>query len=114
DPVAMITGWCLYDLGRPELAAEVLDREMAQVPAHALRTRARYRTHQARAHATAGEIEHACTLDSRLLADAAAIRPATIAADLRHLARTLARHPRNPSVQALAPDLSAALNIMTP
>ncbi len=114
DTVAMITGWCLLDLGRPEQAAEVMDREMAQVPAYALRTNARYGTRRARAHVTAGNVDHACELASRVLPDALTVSSATIAADLRQLARTLARYPRNPAVQALTPDLSTALKIVTP
>jgi hypothetical protein len=51
DPVAMITGWCLYDLGRPGQAAEVLDREITRVPVHALRAHTRYGLRRALAHA---------------------------------------------------------------
>ncbi|MEX5637849.1 transcriptional regulator [Parafrankia sp. FMc2] len=114
DSVGMITGWCLLDLGRPARAADVLDAQMRQVPAEAARTRARYGTRQARAHATAGDIEHACELARWVLPDVLAVSSATIAADLRELLRTLRRHPQNASVQELAPILTAALTVVTP
>ncbi|MFF4985752.1 helix-turn-helix domain-containing protein [Streptosporangium saharense] len=111
DPAGMITGWCLYDLGRPGEAAEVMDEQMAQVPAHAVRTQVRYGVRRALAHAAAGEIDHACDLVTRLLGSAVTVSSATITADLRALARTLARHTRNASVRALAPELNMALQI---
>jgi transcriptional regulator with XRE-family HTH domain len=113
DPVEMIRGWCLYDLGWPGQAADVLDRQMAQVPAHAARTRARYGIRSARAHAAAGEIDHACQLVDQLLGTITTVSSATIIADLSQLARTLARHPRNPSVRALTPELGVTLNPAT-
>ncbi|MDB1086566.1 helix-turn-helix transcriptional regulator [Streptomyces sp. ACA25] len=114
DPVGMITGWCLYDLGRPQEAAEVLDRQLAQVPSHALRTQVRYGVRRALAHAAAGEIDHACELAGRLIDSATAVSSATIAADLRRLARILSRHPGNPAVRALAPRLSTSLPLTLP
>ncbi|MCM3886290.1 helix-turn-helix transcriptional regulator [Frankia sp. R82] len=114
DPAQMVTGWCLHDLGRPGQATEVLDRELAQVPAHALRTRARYGIRQARAHANAGDIDHACALAADLLGAAATVRSATIAADLRQLAATLNRHSRHQAVRELAPELGTALSLITP
>ncbi|WP_196454065.1 helix-turn-helix transcriptional regulator [Planomonospora sp. ID82291] len=114
DPVAMITGWCLYDLGRPKEAAEAMDRQLALIPPRALRTRVRYGVRSALAHAAAGEIDHACRLTGRLLDAAVTVSSATIAADLRGLARILARHPRSPSVRDLAPELGTALQIVTP
>ncbi|GII90983.1 helix-turn-helix domain-containing protein [Sinosporangium siamense] len=109
DPVAMISGWCLYDLGRPREAADMLDRQMAQVPSGALRTQVRYGVRRALAYASAGEIEHACDLTSRLLDSALSVRSATIAADLRKLARILARHPRNQAARRLIPEFTAVL-----
>ncbi|WP_307795684.1 helix-turn-helix transcriptional regulator [Actinacidiphila acididurans] len=113
DPVAMITGWCLYDLGRPLAAAETMDRQMAQVPGHALRTQVRYGIRRALAYGTAGEIEHACELTRPLLAAVTTVRSATVAADLRQLARVFARHPRNRAVRELAPEFGASLSTPT-
>ncbi|WP_063734755.1 helix-turn-helix domain-containing protein [Streptomyces sp. RTd22] len=109
DPVAMVTGWCLLDLGRPREAAEIIDRQMAQVPPEALRTRARYGMRRALAHAVAGDIDHACELAQELLGTAVTVASATITADVRRLAHTLARHPKNASVRALTPQLTASL-----
>lgn len=114
DPAAMITGWCLHDLGRSREAAELIDAQMGQVPPHALRTRVRYGVRRALAHAMAGEIDHACRLSADLLYDARAVGSATVALDLRRLARTLSRHTRNPSVRAITPDLSTTIHMALP
>jgi hypothetical protein len=109
DPAEMVRGWCLYDLGRPRLAAEVLDQQMSQVPQRALRTRVRYGVRRALAHAAAGDVDHACHLTGELLDSAITLGSATVATDLRKLARTLSRHPRNASVRDVAPKLGTAL-----
>lgn len=110
DPVSMITGWCLYDLGHPEQAAEVLDREITRVPSRALRSRTRYGVRQAMAHAAAGEVEHACEITESLLGGAEAVGSATIRTDVRRLARTLSRFRATRSVRELSPRLAAALH----
>ncbi|MFD8048956.1 helix-turn-helix domain-containing protein [Streptomyces chartreusis] len=109
DPVSMITGWCLVDLGRPRAAAEILDRECARLPVDAWRTQVRYGIRRALAHARAGEIDHACELTEQLLPLATTVSSATIATDLRRLSRTLSRHPRNRSYLAVSPRLAAVL-----
>ncbi|WP_371779151.1 helix-turn-helix domain-containing protein [Streptosporangium subroseum] len=114
DPVGMITGWCLHDLGRPQAAAETIGRQIALVPPQALRTNVRYGMRHALAHAVAGEIEHACHLAGQLLGSAMAVSSATIAQDMRALARTLARHPKNPAVRELTPELGWALQAVSP
>ncbi|MFE2721924.1 multiprotein-bridging factor 1 family protein [Kitasatospora sp. NPDC059327] len=110
DPAAMVTGWCLHDLGRPAQAAEVLDREYPRIPAHAVRSRARYGLRRALAHAATGEIEHACALASELLPLVPALRSATISTDVQRLARELARFRANRAVLDLQPALAAALH----
>jgi hypothetical protein len=62
DPVGMVTGWCLVDLGRPREASEELDRQLALVGEDAVRTKVRYGVRRALAYAGAGEIDHACAL----------------------------------------------------
>ncbi|MPY50243.1 helix-turn-helix transcriptional regulator [Streptomyces acidicola] len=109
DPVSMITGWCLLDLGRPAQAAAVLDQQCARLSAGAFRTRARYGARRALAHAIAGEIDHACELTADLLATTASVGSATIATDLRRLSRALCRHASRPACRAIAPQLTAAL-----
>ncbi|MEV0176265.1 helix-turn-helix transcriptional regulator [Streptomyces sp. NPDC050803] len=109
DPVSMVTGWCLVDLGRPREAADILDAQCARLPAHALRNQARYGVRRALAHARAGEIEHACELTGHLLRHTACVGSETVATDLRRLARVLGRHPRQPAYRAVAAPLTAAL-----
>ncbi|MFF5568899.1 helix-turn-helix domain-containing protein [Streptomyces sp. NPDC012623] len=109
DVVSMFTGWCLYDLGRPREAADVLDREHVRVPDHALRTRARYGIRRALAHAAAGDIDHACRLAHEALPGVRQTHSATILTDLKRLGHTLRRYPTHPAVREISPDLSSAL-----
>lgn len=110
DPVSMVAGWCLHDLGRARAAGEVLDREVEALPEQALRSRARYGIRRALSHATAGEIEHACALTADALPIVDAVSSATVLNDLRKLSQLLARHHRVPAVQALQPALIASLH----
>jgi hypothetical protein len=109
DPAAMTTGWCLHDLGRPKAAAEILDRECRRLPAHALRTRARYGFRRSLAHAASGEIEHACAIAGELLSILPAVPSATVSSDVRRLARELTRFRGNRRVHDLQPALARAL-----
>lgn len=111
DPAAMVAGWCLHDLGRPREAAAILDQEILGVPAHALRSQARYGVRRALAHAAAGNLEHACALTSDLLRVVDTVDSATIATDLRRLTHTLARFRTAPSVRQLQPRLTASLHL---
>ncbi|TMR37410.1 helix-turn-helix domain-containing protein [Actinomadura geliboluensis] len=113
DPAEMVRGWCLYDLGRPRAAAQIIETQLAQVPEQAVRTQVRFGLRRALAHAADGEIDHACRLTQELLPRATTIGSATVATDLRALARTLSRHPKNRSVRALAPELGTALGTTT-
>ncbi|MQS08641.1 helix-turn-helix domain-containing protein [Streptomyces alkaliphilus] len=105
DIVGVVTGWCLVDLGRPDEAARVLDRQVARVPARALRARTRFGVRRALAHAMAGEIDHAARLTGELLDDIEAVNSATVTTDVRRLARVLTRHERRPEVRGVAPRL---------
>ncbi|MBB5156423.1 helix-turn-helix domain-containing protein [Saccharopolyspora phatthalungensis] len=113
DPVAMVAGWCLHDLGRARDATAILDREIQRVPPHALRSQARYGVRRALAHAAAGEIDHACTLLGQVLGVVDTVSSATIATDLRRLARVLSRYHTASSVRALQPRLVASLHNLT-
>jgi transcriptional regulator with XRE-family HTH domain len=109
DPVAMVTGWCLYELGRPKEASEILDGEVARLRPQAVRSRARYGARQALAHAAAGRIEHACALTGQLLTITDVVSSATITTDLRRLARVLSRWHRHAPVREVYPALTASL-----
>jgi transcriptional regulator with XRE-family HTH domain len=113
DPAEMIRGWCLYDLGRPRDAAQIIDRQLATIPQGATRAQARYGVRRALAYAAAGDIDHACRLTSGLLDDLMRIRSATITADLRALTRTLGRYQKNPAVRDLSPRFGTALHAAT-
>ncbi|MGW0516121.1 helix-turn-helix domain-containing protein [Crossiella sp. NPDC003009] len=109
DPVAVATGWCLYDLGRPAEAAEVLDRELTRIPSSAVRSRARFGVRLCLAYAASGELEQACRLARPLLSQIAQIGSATVLTDLRRLATLVRRWHAHPEVRALEPDLTIAL-----
>ncbi|TDP89636.1 helix-turn-helix domain-containing protein [Labedaea rhizosphaerae] len=110
DPVAVVSGWCLYDLGRPREAAAVLDTEVPRIPSSAVRARTRFGARHALAHAASGEVEHACLLTRQIINNLAFVQSATILTDLRKLAKALRRWPKNPHVRALDPALTAALS----
>jgi transcriptional regulator with XRE-family HTH domain len=114
DSVAMVTGWCLVDLGRPGEAAEELDRQLALVSPDAVRTQVRYGVRRALAYAADGEVDHACAVTEPLLDGLATVRSATITIDLRRLARLLARHPTLPSLRRLTPRLGTLTRPTTP
>ncbi|SBT94226.1 Helix-turn-helix domain-containing protein [Streptomyces sp. DI166] len=109
DPAAMSTGWCLYDLGRPEAAAATLDRECRRLPPHALRTRTRYGFRRSLAHAASGEVEHACAIAQDLLDVMPAVPSATVNSDIRRLARELSRFRSSRAVRDLQPGLARVL-----
>jgi hypothetical protein len=109
DPAEMVRGWCLYDLGLPLTAAEVIDQQMQSIPDWALRSQVRYGARRALAYASAGEVDHACQLTVGLLDAGAQLGSATIVKDLRSLARTLQRHPKNQAVRAIVPKLWTSL-----
>ncbi|WP_370947134.1 helix-turn-helix domain-containing protein [Amycolatopsis sp. cg5] len=106
---AMVAGWCLHDLGRPQQAGDLLDQQLNAIPDSARRTHARFGARRALAYASAGEVEHACTLAHRVLDSAEVVDSATIRVDLRRLTRTLARWHSHQPVRDLYPRLNAAL-----
>ncbi|CAM4077810.1 helix-turn-helix transcriptional regulator [Kibdelosporangium persicum] len=106
---AMVTGWCLHDLGRSEQAGEVLDRQLSLVPDSARRVHARFGARRALAYATAGEVDHAVTLTHQVLNTAEVVDSATIRVDLRRLARSFARYQTHQPVRELFPRLNETL-----
>ncbi|MEV4311257.1 helix-turn-helix transcriptional regulator [Actinocrispum sp. NPDC049592] len=104
----LVTAWCLYDLGRPGQAAELLDTNLT--PAMGRRAHTRFGARRALAHAAAGEIDQACVLAEDVLDSAELVDSATIRFDLRRLARTLARWSSHKPVRELQPRLTSALH----
>jgi transcriptional regulator with XRE-family HTH domain len=109
DPAAMMSGWCLYDLGQPREAAEILSHEVSRLPLAAARARARYATRCAMAHAAAGDIDIACQVTRDLLPLARDVGSATINSEFRRLGRLLNRWPAYRDVRELQPDINAML-----
>nr|WP_236646932.1 hypothetical protein [Micromonospora acroterricola] len=112
DPVAFATGWCLFDLGHPRDAAEILSAELTRLPASAMRTRARYGARLALAHAQAGDIDQACAVADPVVSDMRLLDSATVRYDLRHLSRILRRWRSQPAVRELMPSLARALQVV--
>ncbi len=107
---ALVTAWCLHDLGRPGEAAELLDREVPRIPASARRPAARFGARQALAHAAMGNIERACAVTDHVLDLAEQVDSATVRLDLRRLSRTLARWQRRPQVGEVRGRLARAVH----
>jgi transcriptional regulator with XRE-family HTH domain len=110
DPVAMVTGWCLYDLGRPRRAVELLRSELASVPDFAYRTRARIGVRYALALLAAGELEYGCVVVGGILDVLTQADSATTRVDLRRLAQELNRQSSHRSVRELMPRMTVALS----
>lgn len=110
DLDAVVTAWCLHDLGRSGEAAEILDREVPLIAGRALRARVRYGVRQALAHAADGEIDRACELSGALLDTIDVVDSATVRVDLRRLAHTLIRWHTHAPVRDIYPRLTAALH----
>ncbi|MEU7578531.1 helix-turn-helix transcriptional regulator [Streptomyces sp. NPDC041068] len=110
DPVSMVTGWCLHDLGRHREAAELLDRECLHIPRHAVRTRIRYGFRRALAHSASGEIERSCEVARELLTFVDLAPSATVRADVRQLDRELGRSRSHSAVRELRPALAHAMS----
>ncbi|GAA2670769.1 MULTISPECIES: helix-turn-helix domain-containing protein [Actinosynnema] len=109
DLDAVVTGWCLYDLGRPAEAAELLERGLAGASPEARRARALYGVRLALAHEAAGDLDrmHEVALDS--LETARALGSATVRSQLRNLAWMVQRrHSHRPS-RDLHVEITAAL-----
>jgi transcriptional regulator with XRE-family HTH domain len=109
DPAAMISGWCLCDLGQPLRAAEILSREIGRISPSASRARARYGTRCALAYAMAGEIDAACQVTRDLLPEVRDVGSATIHIEFRRLARALNRWPAHPGIRELQPTINSVL-----
>ncbi len=110
DPGRFVTGWCMYDLGHPDAAAEVLTGELDRLPGQAFRLRARYAARLALALASVRQIDEACAAVAPVLDRASLIDSATVRYDLRQLARNLNRWRTDETVRRTMPSLVAALH----
>lgn len=101
DSTVMVLGWCLFDLGRPAEAAELLEREIPKFAPGAVRARARTATRLALAHVTNLELERTEEIAGWLVDDLRRVDSATIRQDVRRVARALARWPSDRRARAL-------------
>lgn len=101
----MWTAWCLLDLGEPARAARLLDEEVGRIPPACSRPATSFGLRRALAHATAGEVDHACELTVPLLDNFSLLDSTLNRRDLLALARTLRRWRSH----AQARELSAQL-----
>jgi hypothetical protein len=109
DPTMMARGWCLFDLGKPAEAAEVLETGIGGFAAGANRARARYAVRTALAQAAADEVERACEIVEWLADDLRQIDSATVRHDVRLLHRELRRRSGQSRVRDLLPVLADLL-----
>ncbi|MET8762563.1 helix-turn-helix transcriptional regulator [Lentzea sp. NPDC004782] len=109
EPLELARGWALCDLGLNTEAVTVLDRQLARVPVTSRRTRARYGTRRALAHALSGEVDESCRTFAAMIDDVAHVDSATIRTDLRQLAKTLGRWHNHGAVREISPDLKRLL-----
>jgi transcriptional regulator with XRE-family HTH domain len=109
DPVPVVTGWCLLDLGRPTQSAEILDKVIATIPRTANRSLARFGARRALAYSAAQDVDHACALTADVLDIAELVDSATIRIELRSLRRSLSRWSSYQPVQEIMPRLADAL-----
>jgi hypothetical protein len=107
--IGYIVGWCLHDLGRSRKAGEVLDQDIVLIPEGHRRAALRYAARRVLAHATAGEVDHACVLAHELLDTSELVDSAMTRLELRRIMQTLRRWPDHGSVRELRPRLVATL-----
>lgn len=110
DPVSIATGWCLFDLGRPADAADVLRRELLRIPVSAVRTQSRFGARLALALAGSAAPDEACAAAHTVLDLCTPLDSATIATDLRSLSRALSRWHGRSDVREVRNRLNVALH----
>jgi DNA-binding XRE family transcriptional regulator len=106
----IILGWCLYELGQPGRAAEILDDCVTRFATQSRRARVKFAVRAALAYTVADELERAVELTTSLLDNVRAVDSATIRHDLRGLTKALRRRRGYRGVQDLQPLLTAALH----
>jgi hypothetical protein len=106
----IILGWCLYELGQPGRAAEILDDCLVKFSTRSRRARVKFAVRAALAYTVADELDRAVELTLSLLDNVRAVDSATIRHDLRGLNKALRRRRNHRGVQDLQPLLTAALH----
>lgn len=109
DRVAAVTGWCLYDLGRPAHAIAALRKAIATMPPHT-REYPRFGVRLALSCVAAGDVARGCAVMDEVLDTVVRVDSATIRTDLGAFARLIERHHRDAEAARLRQRLTAALH----
>jgi hypothetical protein len=109
DPGSGTAGWCELELGRPEIAGELLAKTVAAISDSECRTRALYVARYAIALAECGEFDDAVDHGHEALEFVYAVGSATVAAQLRKLSTVLRRHRIHRSALGLSGYIDAVL-----
>ncbi|WP_240964127.1 helix-turn-helix transcriptional regulator [Streptomyces sp. C1-2] len=107
---ALVGGWCLHDLGRPEEAAERLGSGLLLVPARSQRLRSLFTARLAQSLATCGRLDALVPVVDTLLRDSAGLCSHTVRTELRSLAVSLRRRYARPHMRELHARVTAALH----
>jgi transcriptional regulator with XRE-family HTH domain len=86
-----VAGWCHYDLGRPQRAAELLEGALTRTSATAHRSRALYGARLALAYEASGELDRMQAVTLQAVENANLVRSASAYGELRELSRALTR-----------------------
>ncbi|MBK3577823.1 helix-turn-helix domain-containing protein [Streptomyces sp. MBT65] len=105
-----VGGWCLYDLGRPDEAAEVIRDGLGQLPHRAARMRALFTARLALSLADAGELDAVVPVVDGLLKDSEGLCSDAVRTQLRQLAISLRRRHTRPAMRELRARVTAALS----
>lgn len=110
DLGGVVAGWCLYDLGRPAEAAELLERALSRTAPDSRRARALHGVRLALAHEAAGELDRMCDAAMRALADALPLGSATVRSQLQRLSWAVQRRHGHPPARDLHLAITAFLH----
>ncbi|WP_329139134.1 helix-turn-helix transcriptional regulator [Streptomyces sp. NBC_00670] len=107
---ALVDGWCLHDLGRPEEAAERLHDGLLLVPVRSERLRSLFTARLALSLAACGRLEALVPVVDALLKGSAGLCSHTVRSELRLLAVSLRRRYHRPDMRELHARVTAALH----
>jgi transcriptional regulator with XRE-family HTH domain len=102
-----VTGWCLYDLGRPKHAAESLERVLTHTVGQ--RAQALFGARLALAYEATGDLDRMCEVAAQVIDTARPLGSATVHTELRTLTRVVARHHNYRPARHLQVEINATL-----
>ncbi|QQQ78187.1 helix-turn-helix domain-containing protein [Saccharothrix sp. 6-C] len=110
DLGAVVAGWCLYDLGRPAEAAELLERALSRTQPEARRARALHGARLALAYEAAGELDRMCETALQALEAARPLGSTTVRSQLSRLSWAVQRRHSHRPARELHVEIIAALH----